>query len=145
MIDPYLSRYCRFFETLRADNLPLLDTVFHPLAVFRDPFNHVQGRDAIRRIFEHLLDRHPRCRFRVTESCANGTTAYIRWTFMPDAGKPLQIEGMSRVAFEPDGTAIEHLDYWDSASGLFARLPLTGPPTRWLLRQAQACRADQLD
>lgn len=145
MTDPYLDRYCRFFETLRGESLALLDTVFHPQAVFRDPFNHVQGRDAIRRIFDHLLNDYPRCQFRVSERCINGDIAYIRWTFMPDTDKPLAIDGMSRVVFEPEGTAIEHRDYWDSASELFARLPLTGPPTRWLLRQAQACRDDQLD
>ena len=143
MIDAFITRYCHFFENLSPGRLEQIEELFAGNAVCRDPFNHVRGRDAIRRIFEHLLSEHPRTRFRVMESCPQGTGAYIRWTFTPDSEKALTIEGVSRVLFNTQGQAIEHRDYWDSASELFARLPVTAIPTRWLLRQAQACRADQ--
>ncbi len=143
MTDAFISRYCNFFENLHPGRLEQIDDLFTGDAVFRDPFNNVRGRDAIRRVFEHLLSEHPRTRFRVIEACPQGTGAYIRWTFCPDDEKPLSIEGVSRVLFNTQGQALEHRDYWDSASELFARLPVTGIPTRWLLRQAQACHADQ--
>jgi hypothetical protein len=145
MTDVFIERYCAFFESLGPQRLDDIDKLFHPDALFRDPFNHVRGRAAIRRIFEHLLQEYPRTRFRVLEAVPGALSAYIRWTFKPDTDKPLEIEGLSRVVFDVHGAVIEHRDYWDSASELFARLPLTGPPTRWLLRQAQACAADQVD
>jgi len=145
MTDAFLTRYCDFFESLDQQRLDDIDKLFHPDALFRDPFNHVRGREAIRRIFEHLLREHPRTRFQVIEAVPSMLTAYIRWTFRPDADKALQIEGVSRVMFDANGAVIEHRDYWDSASELFAQLPLTGPPTRWLLRKAQADPEDQVE
>ena len=143
MTDAFISRYCLFFENLSAQRLAQIDQLFHADALFRDPFNRVHGRAAIRRIFEHLLQHHPRTRFRVIESCPNGLSAYLRWTFEPDREGELCSEGVSRGLFDESGQVREHRDYWDSASELFARLPLTGAPTRWLLRRAQAHPGDQ--
>jgi len=144
MTDDFIARYCEFFESLDADRLDEIDSLFHPQALFRDPFNQVCGHAAIRRIFKHLLQEHPHTRFRVLESVPSVLSAYIRWTFKPDSERDLEIEGLSRVVFDENGAVIEHRDYWDSASELFARLPLTGLPTRWLLRRAQACHEDQI-
>ena len=138
-----LERYCEFFEQLTLQSLDQIEQLFEPNAVFRDPFNHVQGHAPIRRIFEHLLNEYPRTRFEVSEQVLSDSVAYIRWTFAPDPEKPLLIEGVSRVEFGANGKVQEHRDFWDSASELFAQLPVTGPPTRWLLRQAQACREDK--
>ena len=145
MNDHHLTRYCRFFETLQTDSLQVLPELFTAQAIFRDPFNHVQGHAAIRRIFEHLLADHPRCIFVVKETLQQDAIAYIRWDFSPDSDGDLTIDGVSRVVFETTGKVSEHRDYWDSASELFGRLPWIGPPTRWLLRQAQANRNDQID
>jgi len=143
MIDAFLARYCEFFENLRPERLHQVDQLFDQDALFRDPFNDVQGRPAIRRIFEHLLTDYPRTRFRVIESCPTHHSAFIRWTFQPDSERDLQIEGVSRVIFNAKGEVLDHRDYWDSASELFAHLPFTRGPVRWLLRKGQACRADQ--
>lgn len=148
MSDAILARYCHFFESLDSKRLdplaPRIEELFDEAAEFRDPFNHVRGHGPIHRIFEHLLRDYPRTRFKVTESIPQGAVAYIRWTFSPDSEKTLSIEGVSRVLFGSDGKVLEHRDYWDSASELFARHPITGPPTRWLLRKAQACTEDQV-
>jgi len=143
MTEALIARYCDFFENLQPTRLGEIDELFDAHAVFRDPFNHVRGHRAIRRIFEHLLQEYPRTRFSVMETLQQGPTTYIRWTFQPDHEQTLQIEGVSRVALNAQGLVQEHRDYWDSASELFAHLPLTAIPTRWLLRQGQACRADQ--
>jgi hypothetical protein len=143
VIDNFINRYCDFFEKLSPANLHEIQQIFDKEAVFRDPFNHVKGVAAIQRIFEHLLKEYPRTLFKVTEICPQGSTVYLQWTFSPDHQASLQIEGVSRVLFSEQGQALEHRDYWDSASELFSHLPLIGAPTRWLLRQAQACAADQ--
>lgn len=144
MSEAWINRYCTFFETLSAETLGQIETLLDPQAVFQDPFNHVQGRDAIRRIFAHLLETCPGTEFRVVESCPLGQAAYIRWRFLPDRQKDLVIEGVSRVVFSENGQVLQHVDYWDSSSQLFAQLKVIGPPIRWLLRRAQASRHDQL-
>ncbi len=139
-----LSRYCRFFETLSHDSLAEIDDLFASDALFIDPFNRVQGTASIRRIFEHLLQHWPRARFKVTERCCSGDTAYLRWHFWPDPDRALRIEGVSRVAFAEDGRVRSHRDYWDTASELYAHVPLLGGPMRWLLGRSQAEPRDQV-
>lgn len=139
----HLQRYRDFFESLNPHELGKIDQLFSEDALFRDPFNRVRGRAAIRRIFEHLLAEHPQARFEVTEIADNGDSCYLRWLFRPDPQRPLCIEGVSRVRFDAQGRACEHLDYWDSNSELFARLPLLGGLVRWLLRRLQTRAADQ--
>jgi len=143
-LEQRVTEYCRFFESLSPSGLDQLEALFEPDALFADPFNRVRGPAAIRRIFEHMFQHWPQARFEVLESCAGDSRAFLRWTFRPDPARPLSIEGLSRVEFSPSGLALSHRDYWDSASELYARLPLTGPPTRWLLRRSQADRNDQI-
>jgi len=143
-LEQAVARYCHFFETLSRGDLRQLDAVFAPDALFADPFNRVRGPAAIRRIFEHMFRHWPQARFDVLESCAQEDRAFLRWTFRPDPSRPLSIEGLSRVEFDSAGRAVSHRDYWDSASELYAHLPLTGPPTRWLLRRSQAEPRDQV-
>jgi ketosteroid isomerase-like protein len=143
-LETALARYCRFFETLEATSLKQIDDLFAADALFSDPFNRVRGPAAIRRIFEHLLRHWPKARFQVLEACGEEQQAYLRWTFRPDPSRPLSIEGVSRVRFNADGRVVSHRDYWDSASELYARLPVLGAPVRWLLRRSQAEPADQI-
>jgi len=52
-----LEAYCEFFAGLRPADLERLQAVFTEDARFRDPFNDVRGRDAIRAVFEHPPER----------------------------------------------------------------------------------------
>lgn len=144
-LDDALTRYSRFFETLETRTLGEIENLFEQDALFTDPFNRVRGTAAIRRIFEHLLREWPTTRFEVKETCRTEHKAFLFWTFQPDPSRPLVIEGTSRVEFGIQGKVISHRDYWDSASELYARLPLTGPPIRWLMRRSQANADDQVD
>lgn len=140
-----IDRYVRFFESLSPATLGDIDRLFCQDALFEDPFNRVRGPAAIVRIFEHMLSQHPKARFEVHERICEAGLAYLNWSFWPDPEKTLCIKGVSRVRLNSDGRVKQHTDYWDSASQLYARLPLIGGPTRWLLKRLQAEARDQLD
>ena len=144
MMSKYLDSYCHFFENLNADNVDLIEELFAVNAVFKDPFNHVCGHAAIRRIFEHLLKEYPKTKFSVIESVAMNDVAYLQWHFHPDSSKSLEIAGVSRVQFSDCGEVILHQDYWDSMSELYVKLPLIGSVANWLTKRSQACSADQI-
>lgn len=126
-----LDRYRSFFENLNPDNLSQINQLFAPQALFVDPFNEVRGHGKILRIFQHLLKNHPNTRFIVIESQQQERTAYLYWRFLPDKFKQFEITGCSRVIFDQNGLVLEHRDFWDTSSQLYARLPLTG----WLFRR----------
>jgi len=140
-----IDRYVSFFQALSPSSLGQINELFTADALFEDPFNRVRGPAAIKRIFEHLFSHHPNALFKVHERVFQGDLAYLHWSFWPDPAKSLCIEGVSRVQLNGDGRITQHSDYWDSASQLYARLPLIGGPTRWLLKQLQADPRDQLD
>ena len=131
-----LAAYIGFYETLVPESLERLERHFTGAARFRDPFNDVRGRAAIRGVFRHMFATTAAPRFAVTEAVESGEVAYLRWVFTCRVrGRSLEIGGLSRVRFAADGRVAEHLDYWDPAAGLYERLPLVGALLRWLRRR----------
>lgn len=127
MNDPAVARYTRFFENLDRDSLLHLDEVFADDARFRDPFNDVHGRAAVRRVFEHMFENCELPRFKVDECIGDYPVYYLRWRFSHGAyGARHTIDGVSRVCFDAAGLAVEHCDYWDPAQQVYEHIPLLG-------------------
>ncbi len=129
-----------YWEGLTPERLAILDTVYAPEARFRDPFNDVRGVEEIRRVFGHMYDTLLEPRFTVRETLLDGARAVLVWDFdfrirawRPQV--PQRIHGLTLVRFAPDGRVAEHLDYWDAAGELYAKLPVAGPLVRWLARR----------
>lgn len=130
----YAERYIHTFTTLSPDNLAALATIFAPDARFKDPFNDVRGIAAIQKVFAHMYATTRESRFVVREWAVNGNTLFIRWNyhFQTLHGKPWEITGTSVVHFAENGLASEHIDYWDVAEQLYAKLPLLSWLMKWL-------------
>lgn len=141
MVSPRLAKLVAFYETLRPETLHALDTVYAPSATFVDPFNDVQGVDAIRRIFAHMFEALDAPAFTVLEAYERDETAVLLWRFSFRLGSrsgQMLVSGMTRVEFGDDGRVRHHVDYWDAAGQLYERLPLIGAPLRWLRRRFAA-------
>lgn len=134
-----VERYVAFFEGLAPPTLGSLNDLFSEQARFVDPFNDVRGREAIRRVFEHMFATCDTPRFKVEEKVCDGPTCYLRWTFsFGSARRQQQITGISRVQFRPDGRVDEHIDYWDPAGQLYETIPFFGTMFRFLRRRLRA-------
>lgn len=130
-----VEAWIAFFEGLTPDSLETrLAALAAPDIRFRDPFNDVRGVEALRTIFRHMFATTEDSRFTVTDRALSGRTAYLRWvyTFRPKGSTaPWRIEGMSEVHIAPDGRIAAHLDYWDSGTDFYAKLPVIG----WVIRR----------
>jgi steroid delta-isomerase len=139
MNDDQVRRYVDYFEALEPASLAALGDYFSDQAHFVDPFNDVYGASAIRGVFEHMFAHCDAPEFRVEERVADGPVVYLRWAFR--FGSPAArrvIHGVSRVRFDADGRAAEHIDYWDPARQVYERIPLLGPLLRALRRRLGA-------
>lgn len=128
-IDRCLREYAGFFENLVPEDLDRFDQVFSPDARFKDPFNDVHGVEAIRRVFEHMYTQCSDPRFTVSDYCGRGDRGYLSWCFSFTRKSGLEtvsLEGLSRVSFDDHGRVLEHIDYWDPAEQVYARLPVIG-------------------
>lgn len=130
-----------WYETLSPESLARLPEFYTHDARFRDPFNDVRGTAQIETIFRHMFQVLAAPRFVVREVFCGESVALLVWDFhFRLRGRAFSIQGCSRLSLGDDGRVLEHLDYWDSASELFARLPVLGAAVRWLLRRMAANR-----
>lgn len=121
-----LDALVQWYQTLSPETLAQIADLYQPQAHFRDPFNAVQGVDAIRAIFEHMFQTTQAPGFSIREVQREGQTAWLSWDFVFGLrGRLVQLEGVTRLDFAEDGRVSRHLDYWD-ASDLYAQLPLLG-------------------
>ena len=138
-----LPRLRAFFEGLQPTDTERMGQCYAPDAVFKDPFNEVQGPAAIGRIFGHMYTVMHEPHFVVTGQIAQGDEAFLRWEFRfrfkrfsPDT--PQTIHGASHLRFNAQGQVTLHRDYWDAAEELYEKLPAVGALMRWLKRRANS-------
>ncbi len=140
-----LERVVAFYETISPERLPELASLYTEQAYFKDPFNEVEGSEAILAIFRHMYatTREPRFRVERALASAEAPEAFLIWVFEfslknDPPGKTRRIRGASHLRFAEDGRVSWHRDYWDAAEELYETLPLLGGLMRWLKRRMRA-------
>jgi len=139
----HVARVIAFFETLTPQSLSGLADIYAQGARFKDPFNDVQGLDAIAHIFGHMFVALQKPRFVITRQVSQGDDCFITWDFyfylasyQPSVEQ--KIAGATHLVFDAAGRVQVHRDYWDAAEELYEKLPLVGSLMRWLKRRANS-------
>jgi steroid delta-isomerase len=137
------DRIVRWFETLTPHSLTALGECYTPDATFKDPFNEVQGLDAIRDIFNHMYRALNEPHFIVTGRLVDGGQCFLTWEFRFrfkrfDTQTLQTVRGGSHLLLADDGRIRVHRDYWDAAEELYEKLPVLGRLMRWLRRRANS-------
>ena len=146
-----------WFETLTPATLASIDGVYAIDAHFKDPFNDVVGLDKIRAIYAHMFENLTEPRFEITQVIEqvnkqvsgpaseqpseqqNQHHAFVAWQFkFRWRGKEFDIPGGTRFVINDRGLIIDHVDYWDVASGIYERLPVLGAVLRGLRKRMGA-------
>jgi ketosteroid isomerase-like protein len=135
----------RFFSEMTPAHLTRLGEVYSADVWFKDPFNEVQGLDAVRGIFQHMYDSLNQPRFIVTTRVVQGHQCFLTWDFvfgLRGQTTEITVRGASHLWLAPgtDGRwrISRHRDYWDVAEELYEKLPLLGALMRWLKRRVNA-------
>jgi steroid delta-isomerase len=134
-----LDRLIDWYETLTPEALGRIAEHYARDAHFKDPFNDVHGRAAIRRVFEHMFASTEGPRFRIVSRLAGEHEAFVTWIFAFRAlRREFEVRGATHLRFDARGKVIVHRDYWDSAEELYAKLPLIGALLRAFARRQRA-------
>tara|TARA_R110000822_G_scaffold100583_4_gene226315 strand:+ start:408 stop:830 length:423 start_codon:yes stop_codon:yes gene_type:complete len=140
MTEQWTDRYLQAFERLNRDNLGDLVALVAEDVHFVDPFNDCHGREAFRRVFEHMFETVENPVFVVNYRLCDEARSIAHWTFTFSLrGQSARITGLSELTFGPDGLLTAHIDHWDAAGQLYERLPLVGGLLRLLRRRLSAC------
>jgi hypothetical protein len=142
-VPAHVARVIAFFETLTPQTLDALPTIYAADARFKDPFNDVQGLDAVQRVFSHMFVALRQPRFVITRQVTQGEDCFITWDFYFYLGNyrrdvEQKIAGATHLVFDSEGLVRVHRDYWDAAEELYEKLPLIGGLMRWLKRRANS-------
>lgn len=137
-------RVTQFFESLGPNDLVRLKEYYCKDAFFKDPFNEVQGLEAITLIFSHMFDALIQPRFVITHKVQQGEQCFVTWDFLfamrqYQSHTTQTIRGASQLVFRlEDGVwrIALHRDYWDAAEELYEKLPVVGALMRWLKKRA---------
>jgi limonene-1,2-epoxide hydrolase len=138
-----LDAYVGFFETLSRPNLDRLDALTTHDVRFKDPFNNIRGRAALRGVLAHMLENCSGLRFVVTHCAWDGDIAFLRWRFVatiPRLGT-WDVTGVSEVTLDDAGRVAAHVDYWDAGEHVYMRVPVIGAALRAIRRRLAPARA----
>ena len=127
-----------WYEHLSEASLSEIHRFYREDASFRDPFNEVQGRASIERIFLHMFATTQNPRFSIREVHVFESIAWLTWWFeFGFRGKEFSIAGASRLEFDDESLVVSHRDYWDSMD-LLVELPWVGKVLSILRRKLGA-------
>ncbi|TVR96741.1 MAG: nuclear transport factor 2 family protein [Rhodospirillales bacterium] len=133
------DRYLAVLENLTANTLDRLDLVTASDVHFRDPFNDVRGRAAVRRVFERMFDDVADLRFRVVHAACSSDQGLALWHFSGRLrhvrNAPIEIDGVAHLCFNSDGAVTSHTDYWDPSGPVYAKVPILGSLVRLAKRR----------
>ena len=119
--------YVKFLENLKIEDVPDLRKFVSADVVFCDPFHDVKGLADMSKIFVQLFKKVSDINFNTESPAIKGATVYFNWKLNGKlAGKPWNIEGVTRLTFNEKKEIIEHREYWDAASQLYEKFPIIG-------------------
>ena len=137
------AQIARFFEELHPQSLAQLKNFYSPRAQFKDPFNQVQGIEAIEQIFRHMYESLENPRFVITTQVVDGHQAFMTWDFKFrfkrfDTITEQVVKGTTHFVLDDQLRITLHRDYWDAAEELYEKLPWVGGLMRWLKKRANS-------
>lgn len=138
-----VTRLVALFEHLTVADLPEMGRYYATHAHFKDPFNEVQGLDAIQGIFGHMFEALHAPRFVVTNRVVQGPHCFLTWDFLfrfkSFQQDTLQtVRGASHLVLDEQGLVTLHRDYWDAAEEMYEKFPVVGGLMRWLKKRANS-------
>lgn len=137
------TEIAHYFETLQPQSLVQLNHWYSPQARFKDPFNEVQGLDAIQGVFLHMYASLEKPYFVITEQVVDGHQAFLTWQFKFkfkrfDTSTEQVVLGTTHLVLDDQMRITLHRDYWDAAEELYEKMPWVGGLMRWLKKRANS-------
>lgn len=131
-----LRHHLDWFAQMSRASLFEIDRVYALDACFSDPFQKVEGREAIAAVYGRMFEKLQVPCFTIIDTVCEDKRAFVTWDFSFSLyGHARCIHGGSLLVLNEAGLIAEHRDYWDAAGGVYETLPLLGTLLRWLKRR----------
>lgn len=117
------------FNTLRADNIQILDDFYDPKVTFIDPLGMHPGIDSVKSYYKNLYKNVKEINFKFKNIISSGNSHVLIWTMTLKAdglngGVPIVVEGNSHIEFNDKNLVIYHRDYFDMGEFIYEHVPV---------------------
>ena len=113
-----------WYENLKEGSLDEMDFFYDENAFFKDPFNEIEGRDKLMKIFAHMFETLEKPKFVILDTIENSGSAFLTWDFfLRIKGRGLKIHGSSHLKFNEGNRIVYHRDYWDVGEEILLNVP----------------------
>ncbi len=121
-------RYADFFGNLDRDSVYKLEDLVTEDFYFEDPFNKLNGARPVMIMFDRMFLQVGQPKFEIQSISweEEGDSAILKWLFTGDGGRigNIDFDGLSELRFDESGRVRSHIDYWDSGTHFYGKLPL---------------------
>lgn len=111
----------------------LVDEFYASNAVFQDPLQRVEGRDAIKGMFRSFTKLFKGVSADVIDEVSENDRTVVRWVMTFDyRGWPAAatVEGVTWLQLNDHGQCVAHTDFWDLWAFFKGSLPFSGAMKR---------------
>ena len=120
-----LKDLTRCFENLTEESLEQLGLFYDENAFFKDPFNEIEGKDKIIKIFKHMFKNFENPYFVILDTIESSDGAFLTWNFFIGIkGREHKIHGSSHLKYNGENKIVYHRDYWDVGEEILLKFPL---------------------
>lgn len=139
-----LQAFNNVFENLNGDRLErrVKDAYAEDL-YFNDTLVTLYSRKNLIEYLKATEEKANQVKTTILDTAQSGDDFYIRWLLEMEfdaLGKTIvsRSVGMSHLRLDENGKIAVHQDFWDSATGLYAHLPLVGGLISWIKNRLSA-------
>ncbi|WP_165840001.1 nuclear transport factor 2 family protein [Motiliproteus coralliicola] len=136
-----LSRYQTDTSSGRSQLMAELGVLVSESVCFEDPFGAVEGRQALADYLMRFAEQVEEGRFELLQQAWDDNSCMLLWSFsgvnpqFGDADGIWRFEGVSVLYFDAGDKISRHIDYWDSGTCVYQKLPILGAVIRWVKRR----------
>lgn len=136
-----LTRYQADVSSGRSQLMSELGVLVSEQVCFEDPFGAVEGRKALADYLIRFSEQVEDGRFELLQQAWDDNSCMLLWSFsginrrFGDRDGIWRFEGVSVLYFDAGDKISRHIDYWDSGTCVYQKLPLLGSLISWIKRK----------
>ena len=113
-----------WYENLQKNSLDQIGSFYNEDVFFKDPFNEINGRDKLRKIFVHMFENLENPHFVFIDTIENEGEIFLTWDFFLKLNeKEYKIHGSTHVKYNEKNRIYYHRDYWDVGEEVLLNVP----------------------
>tara|TARA_B100000676_G_C17814281_1_gene699160 strand:- start:239 stop:670 length:432 start_codon:yes stop_codon:yes gene_type:complete len=114
-----------WYENLDRNSLDEIENYYDKEIFFKDPFNEINNRDNLKKIFHHMFENLENPHFVFIDSIDKKDQAFLTWDFhLKYNCKDYKIHGSSHLKFSKKQKIFYHRDYWDVGEEVLTKIPV---------------------